>query len=143
MSLLDDNDCFHPITGGEGERERLHLVGIVESGIYLQTSAGLVVEKIQIQTFVSLVVEKRIPIWACVDLVKNEIDLELAVENGSMIQFCIELEVIVENVSENRGLEWWAEPCSVSEPRPPFLLLVWLQQTAKKTERYLGRNIYI
>ena len=88
---------------------------------------------------------------------KNEINLELAVENGSMIWFCIELEVVVENgsmigtwvyigvenMSENRGLEWWAEPCSVSESRLPFLLLVWLQQTVKKTERYIGRNIYI
>ena len=135
----------------------LHLVGIVESGIHLQTSAGLVVEKSQIRTFVGLVIEKRIPIRACVDLVKNEIDLELAVENRTMIQFCIELEVVAENgtmigtwvdlgvqsVSENRGPEWWAEPCSVSEPRPPLLLLVWLQQTAKKTEIYLGRYIYI
>ena len=135
----------------------LHLVGVVESGIHLQTSAGLVVEKSQIWTFVGLVIEKRIPIRACVDLVKNEIDLKLAVENGTMIQFCVELEVIaengtvigtwvdlgVQNVSENRGPEWWEEPCSVSEPRPPFLLLVWLQQTAKKTEIYLGRYIYI
>ena len=135
----------------------LHLVGIVESEIHLQTSAGLVAEKSQIQTFVSLIIEKRILIQACVDLMKNEIDLELAVENGTVIQFCIELEVVaengtvigtwvdlgVQNVSENRGPEWWAEPCSVSEPRPPFLLLVWLQQTAKKTEIYLGRNIYI
>ena len=141
--MLDDNDCFHPITGGEGERERLHLVGIVESGIYLQTSAGLVAEKIQIHTFVSLVVEKRIPIWACIDLVKNEIDLELAVENGSMIQFCIELEVIVENVSENRGLEWWAEPCSVSEPRPPFLLFVWLQHCEENRKIFRQKYIYI
>ena len=135
----------------------LHLVGIVESGIHLQTSAGLVADKSQIWTFVSLIVEKRIPIRACIGLMKNEIDLELAVENGSVIWFCIELEVIVENgsmigtwvdlgvenVSENRGLEWLVEPCSVSEPRPHFLLLVWLQQTMKKTERYLGRNIYI
>ena len=86
---------------------------------------------------------------------KNEISLKLAVENGTVIQFCIELEAVVENgtvigtwvdlgvqnVSENRGPDWWVEPCSVSEPRPPFLLLVWLQQTAKKTEIYLGRNI--
>ena len=75
----------------------LHLVGVVESGIHLQTSAGLVVEKSQIQTFVSLIIEKRILIQACVDLMKNEIDLELAVENGTVIQFCIELEVVVEN----------------------------------------------
>ena len=93
----------------------LHLIGVVESGIHLQTSAGLVVEKSQIQTFVSLVVEKRIPILACVNLVKNEIDLELAVENGTVIQFCIELKVVAENgtmigtwvdlgvQSENRG----------------------------------------
>ena len=126
----------------ESEKD-LHLVGIMESRIHLQTSAGLFVEKSQTQTFVSLVVVKKRLIWACVDLVKNEIDLEVAVENRSKIQFCIELQVIVENRSmigtwvdlsvenmgENRGPEWWAEPCSVSEPRPPFLLLVWLQQT--------------
>ena len=135
----------------------LHLIGVVESGIHLQTSAGLVAEKSQIWTFVSLVIEKRIPIQACIDLVKNEINLELAVENRTVTQFCVELKVVaenktvigtwvdlsVQNVNENRGLEWWVEPCSVSEPRPPFLLLVWLQQTVKKTEIYLGRNIYI
>ena len=119
----------------------LHLVGVVESGIHLQTSAGLVVEKSQIWTFVSLVIKKRILIQACIDLVKNEIDLELAVENGTVIGTWVDLGV--QNVSENRGPEWWEEPCSVSEPRPPFLLLVWLQQTAKKTEIYLGRYIYI
>ena len=138
-------------------KKDLHLIGVVESGIHLQTSAGLVVEKSQIWTFVSLVIEKRIPIWACINIVKNEIDLKLAVENRSMIWFCIKLKVVVENgsmigtwidlgvenMSENRGLEWWVEPCSVSEPRLPFLLLVWFQQTVKKTERYLGRYIYI
>ena len=75
----------------------LHLVGVVESGIHLQTSAGLVVEKSQIRTFVSLVIEKRILIRACINLVKDEIDLELAVENRTMIQFCVELEVVAEN----------------------------------------------
>jgi hypothetical protein len=37
----------------------------------------------------------------------------------------------VEYVGKNRGLGWWVEPCSASEPRPLFLLLVSSQQTVK------------
>ena len=74
----------------------LHLVGVMESRIHLQTSlaAGLFVEKSQTRTFVGLVMRKRRLTWACINLVKNEIDLKVVVENGSKIQFCVELQVV-------------------------------------------------
>ena len=74
-----------------------------------------------------------------VDLVENgnvmeseiriAVDVGLVVENGCVIWTHVDLGVAVKNEGDNRGPKWWAEPCSVYEPRPLFSLPVWLQPT--------------
>jgi hypothetical protein len=98
----------------------------------------------EIRTFVDVVVENGSEKLTCVDLggenrsEKPCVDLggenmsempcvDLGGENMSEMLTCVHL--YVENVCApraNRGPEWWVEPCSVSEPRLPFSLLVWL-----------------
>ena len=87
-----------------------------------------------IQTCVDVVVENGSEKLTCRDLVaKNGNERLTCVDHGgeNMSEMLTCIDLCVENVCVNRGLEWWVEPCSVSDARLLFLLLVWLQQTVK------------